>query len=111
MGVCCGEALRRSLRLVSLYLVSVLRLLNVPTPHCFPCLRPPTSRPPPQSLEIFESMERKRLPRDAITYSATISSLAKGKQWHAALQLFEHMKARDRPNKPTTTLAQGSAQT
>ena len=56
-------------------------------------------------------MERKRLPRDAITYSATISSLAKGKQWHAALQLFEHMKARDRPNKPTTTLAQGSAQT
>lgn len=32
-------------------------------------------------------MERLGLPRDAITYSATISSLAKGKQWHAALQV------------------------
>ena len=45
-----------------------------------------------QALEIFESMARQRLPRDAITYSATISSLAKGKQWHAALQVFDHMQ-------------------
>jgi pentatricopeptide repeat protein len=39
-------------------------------------------------------MDRLGLPRDAITYSATISSLAKGKQWHAALQVFDHMQAR-----------------
>lgn len=40
-------------------------------------------------------MERQRppLPRDAITYSATISALAKGKMWHAALQVFDHMQA------------------
>lgn len=47
-----------------------------------------------QALEIFESMARQGLPRDAITYSATISSLAKGKQWHAALQMFDHMQVR-----------------
>jgi pentatricopeptide repeat protein len=43
-------------------------------------------------LELFEGMARASLPRDAITYSATISALAKGKQWHAALQIFEHMQ-------------------
>ena len=37
-------------------------------------------------------MGRQDMPRDAITYSATISALAKGKQWHAALQVFEHMQ-------------------
>lgn len=49
-----------------------------------------------QALEIFEGMQRAGLPRDAITYSAVISSLAKGKQWHAALACFEHMQARGR---------------
>ena len=38
-------------------------------------------------------MEALGLRRDAITYSATISALAKGKQWHAALQVFDHMQA------------------
>ena len=31
-------------------------------------------------------MDARGVPRDAITYSATISALAKGKQWQAALQ-------------------------
>lgn len=48
----------------------------------------------PQALEIFEGMERQGLPRDAITYSAAISALAKGKQWHAAMLIFDHMQAR-----------------
>jgi len=39
-------------------------------------------------------MERQGLPRDAITYSAAISALAKGKQWHAAMLIFDHMQAR-----------------
>jgi len=38
-------------------------------------------------------MNKRGLDRDAITYSATISSLAKGKQWGTALQVFEHMQA------------------
>ncbi len=37
-------------------------------------------------------MEKRGLQRDAITYSAAISSLAKGKQWGTALQVFEHMQ-------------------
>lgn len=58
---------------------------------------------PHQALEIFEGMAGAGLPRDAITYSATISALAKGKQWHAALQVFEHMQVtvcRRRPALP-----------
>ncbi len=53
---------------------------------CFPHERLPSAACV-QALELFERMERLRLPRDAITYSATISALAKGKQWHAALQV------------------------
>lgn len=45
-----------------------------------------------KSLELFHSMEKRGLQRDAITYSAAISSLAKGKQWGTALQVFEHMQ-------------------
>ncbi len=37
-------------------------------------------------MELFGSMEASGLRRDAITYSSTISSLAKGKQWSLALQ-------------------------
>lgn len=48
---------------------------------------PSVATRPRQALELFERMERMHLPRDAITYSATISALAKGKQWHAALQV------------------------
>lgn len=39
-----------------------------------------------RALEIFGSMDAAGLPRDAITYSSTISALAKGKQWSLALQ-------------------------
>jgi pentatricopeptide repeat protein len=31
--------------------------------------------------------------RDAITYSAVISALAKGRQWGASIELFHHMTA------------------
>lgn len=40
-----------------------------------------------RAVEIFEAMDGHGVPRDAITYSATISALAKGKQWQAALQV------------------------
>ena len=45
-------------------------------------------------------MERQGLPRDAITYSAAISALAKGKQWHAAMLIFDHMQARKEGEGP-----------
>lgn len=66
------------------------------SPHCAPSPPPHPALVPlhPQALEIFEGMERQGLPRDAITYSAAISALAKGKQWHAAMLIFDHMQAR-----------------
>ena len=81
-------------------------MFSLPPSHPQPSPLSPTHTNPPivlihpphlQALEIFESMERLRAPlrRDAITYSATISALAKGKQWHAALQVFDHMQAGD----------------
>ena len=38
-------------------------------------------------MAIFHKMEAQGLRRDAITYSSTISALAKGKQWSLALQV------------------------
>jgi pentatricopeptide repeat protein len=40
-----------------------------------------------QAMAIFHKMEAQGLRRDAITYSSTISALAKGKQWSLALQV------------------------
>lgn len=39
------------------------------------------------AIEIFNNMDTLNLRRDAITYSSTISALAKGKQWSLALQV------------------------
>jgi hypothetical protein len=41
-----------------------------------------------QAMAIFHKMEAQGLRRDAITYSSTISALAKGKQWSLALQVI-----------------------
>ena len=43
-----------------------------------------------QAMAIFHKMEAQGLRRDAITYSSTISALAKGKQWSLALQVGWH---------------------
>jgi pentatricopeptide repeat protein len=43
-----------------------------------------------QAMAIFHKMEAQGLRRDAITYSSTISALAKGKQWSLALQVGHH---------------------
>lgn len=40
------------------------------------------------AMSIFHKMEALGLRRDAITYSSTISALAKGKQWSLALQVM-----------------------
>ena len=40
-----------------------------------------------KAVEIFNSMERMGLRRDAITYSSVISALAKGKQWSLAIEV------------------------
>jgi len=40
-----------------------------------------------KAVEIFNSMERMGLQRDAITYSSVISALAKGKQWSMAIEV------------------------
>jgi pentatricopeptide repeat protein len=45
-----------------------------------------------QAMTIFHKMEAQGLRRDAITYSSTISALAKGKQWSLALQVGVHTK-------------------
>lgn len=46
--------------------------------------------------------------RDAITYSAVISALAKGRQWGAAIELFHHMTA-SKPPLQLATLPQPSS--
>lgn len=46
---------------------------------------------PLSCLQIFTHMAEWGLSRDAITYSAAISALSKGRQWSLAIDVFNHM--------------------
>ncbi len=48
-------------------------------------LRAPLT-PSVRCAKVFESMDALGLPRDAITYSALISALSKGRQWSLGAQ-------------------------
>ena len=49
-------------------------------------------------MQLFDSMEGCALQRDAITYSTTISALAKGRQWGTALQVYCTVRSGPRYN-------------
>ncbi len=78
------------------------------TPRDFAAAESPLSRLSPLCLtsrvrhgsplsQIFYAMESWGLARDAITYSAVISALSKGRQWSLAIDVFNHMCGHEGP--------------
>lgn len=55
--------------------------------------QPPLKHPLPPSINLNRPFPKTNRPRDAITYSAVISALSKGRQWALAIDVFNFMSA------------------